>query len=313
MIGQLWDLIALQPVMNVLIVLTDYMMSSFGLAIVALTIVVNLAMYPLTMKQIHSTQALQSMQPKLLEIQKKYAKDKQKLGQEQMRVYRESGVNPAGCLVPMLVQMPIWIALYQSIIRVLAWTPEDFLGLSQFLYSWPVVYSALPLAEKFLWFNLAVPDTYLAVMVGATMWLQQKMSMPVASDPKQKTQGQMMLWTMPLMFFVLCLSFPSGLALFWVTSSVIRIMMQYFVSGWGGLVISKPDIKIRRPSKKKAALPEVATEADIVEPRSEAEKGSEYGGESGGKRQERGGGYSARLRAIRRQSGRGKDQHRKGR
>jgi len=148
LIGQLWDLIALQPVMNVLIVLTDYMMSSFGLAIVALTIVVNLAMYPLTMKQIHSTQALQSMQPKLLEIQKKYAKDKQKLGQEQMRVYRESGVNPAGCLVPMLVQMPIWIALYQSIIRVLAWTPEDFLGLSQFLYSWPVVYSALPLAEK---------------------------------------------------------------------------------------------------------------------------------------------------------------------
>lgn len=235
-IGAIWDLIALQPVINVLIVLTDYLFSIFGLAIIALTIVVNVLMYPLTMKQLHATKAMQSLQPKIAELQKKYAKDKQKLAREQMKLYKESGMSPAGCLLPMLIQMPIWIALYQSIIRVLAVTPEDFLGLSQYLYSWPVVYSLLPLGDRFLWLNLATPDTLLAILVGGSMWLQQKMAMPTVADPRQAAQSRMMLWMMPLMFGFICLSFPSGLALFWVTSSVIRIVIQYYITGWGGLV-----------------------------------------------------------------------------
>ena len=106
-IGAIWDLIALQPVINVLIVLTDYLFSSFGLAIIALTIVVNVLMYPLTMKQLHATKAMQTLQPKIAELQKKYGKDRQKLAQEQMKLYKESGMSPAGCLVPMLIQMPI--------------------------------------------------------------------------------------------------------------------------------------------------------------------------------------------------------------
>src|SRR4030043_2133320 len=96
---------------------------------------------PLTLKQLKSTRKMQELQPKLAEIQKKFAKNKEKLAQEQMKLYRESGISPLGCIVPMLIQMPIWIALYQSIIRALAVTPEDFLGLSQYLYSWTIVYS----------------------------------------------------------------------------------------------------------------------------------------------------------------------------
>ena len=298
--------------MNMLIVLTHYLFSIFGLAIIALTIVVNILMYPLTKKQLHATQAMQSLQPKLSELQKKYGKDRQRLAQEQMRLYKESGVNPAGCLMPMLIQLPIWIALYQSIIRVLAWTPEDFLGLSRYLYSWQVVYSSLPLADGFLWFNLAVPDPVLAVLVTVTMWIQQKMVTPPSTDPKQQSMSRMMLWTMPLMFGLLALSFPSGLALFWVTSGVIRILMQYFATGWGGVASSmatKLAIRDKR-LKYRVAVQEAAAEADIVEPSSEEEGGLDYE-ESGGERQDRGGGYSASLRAIKRHPRRGGSHRRK--
>jgi len=291
---------------------THYLFSSFGLAIIALTIVVNVVMYPLTVKQLRTTQAMQTLQPHLAELQKKYAKDKQRLAQEQMRLYKEYGMNPAGCIVPMLIQLPIWIALYQSIIRVLAWTPEDFLSLSQYLYSWPIVYSMLPLGDKFLWLNLAIPDPVLAVLVAATMWLQQKMITPTTTDPKQQSMSRMMLWTMPLMFGFLCLSFPSGLALFWATSSVIRIVMQRYITRLGGLASPMATMQVVRDKKLKQriASQEAVAEADIVEPGSEQEEGLDYE-ESGGERQDRRGSYPTSLRAIRRQPRRGRSHRRK--
>ena len=316
MIGEIWDLIALQPVINILIVLTSYLFSSFGVAIIALTIVVNVGMYPLTLKQLKATHAMQAIQPKLAELQKKYAKDRQKLAQEQMRLYKESGMSPAGCLMPMLVQMPIWIALYQSIIRVVTEIPEGFLSLSQYLYSWPIVYSMVPLGNEFLRMNLATPNTFLAILVAGTMWLQQKMSMPTTTDPKQQSMSRMMLWMMPLMFGLFALSFPSGLALFWVASGVIRIVVQYYISGWGGLAkVATPRITGRDKGYRKriTAVEEASSGqddigADIIETGPELEEGLDYG-ESGGKRQDRGGGYPARPRAVRRHPGRGKSHH----
>ncbi len=319
-IGEIWDLIILSPVINILIVLSHYLFSNFGLAIIALTIIVNVCMYPLTMKQINAMKAMQDIQPKIAELQKKYAKDRQKLAQEQMRLYKESGMNPAGCLVPMLIQMPIWISLFQSIIRLLAVTPEDFLSLSQHLYpSWLMVFSMVPLGKDFLWglLNLAEPYMPLAVLVGGTMWLQQKMTMTPTSDPKKQAQSRMMLWMMPLMFGFFCLTFPSGLALFWVTSTVIRIVIQYYITGWGGLVSStagKQVIRDRR-YKRRIALQEASLEgadigADIVEPSSTQEEGLDDG-ESGDERQDRGGGYTERFKSIRRRSGRSRGHRRK--
>ncbi len=313
-IGEIWNLIILSPVINVLIVLSHYLFSSFGLAIIALTIIVNVVMYPLTMKQINAMKGMQALQPKIAELQKKYAKDKQKLAQEQMRLYKESGMNPAGCLLPLLIQMPIWIALFQSIIRLLAVTPEDFLGLSQYLYSWSVVDSMLPLGNNFLWLNLATGDIFLALLVGGTMWVQQKMTITPTTDTKQQSMSRMMLWMMPIMFAFFAMTFPSGLALFWATSSVIRIVLQHYVSGWGGLVSStarKQALFIRdrkyksRIALQEAPLKEADIGADIVEPASTEEEGLGYG-ESGDKRQDRGGGYPERLRAVRRQPKRSK-------
>ncbi len=247
MVGEIWDLIILSPMINILIVVSSALFNNFGLSIIVLTIIVRGITTPLTLKQLRSTKALQELQPKMAELHQKYGKDKQKLAQEQMRMYKESGVNPAGCLLPMLIQLPIWISLFQSIIRVLAIVPEDFLKLSGHLYSaWPQVFSLVPLNSRFLWLDLAVPDRFLLlpILVGGTMWLQQKMVTSKTGDPKQQAQSQMMLWIMPLMFAFLTLQFPSGLALYWVVSNVISIGMQYFITGgWGGLVaqgVAKP-------------------------------------------------------------------------
>ncbi len=230
-----WELIIQQPVINVLIVVSHYLGDSFGLAIIALTIFVNLCMFPLTLRQIHSTKAMQDMQPKIAELQKKYGKDKQKLAQEQMKLYKESGVKPAGCFLTMIIQMPVWIALYQSIMLSMAVAPEGLLNLSKYLYNWQVVFDTLPLSREFLGMNLANPNIILAILVGASMWLQQKMSTTPSPDPKQAQQSQMMLWMMPLIFTFFALQFPSGLALYWVANSVVRIIIQYRVTGWGGL------------------------------------------------------------------------------
>ena len=313
-IGQIWDLIILNPVINVLIVLSDYLFNNLGLALIVLTIVIRVLMYPLTVKQLRATKAMQSIQSQIAELQKKYAKDKQKLAQEQMRLYKESGMNPAGCLVPMLIQFPVWIALYQSIIRLLAAAPEGFLDLAPRLYpSWSTVLALVPLESRFLWLDLAVPDRWLLLplLVGGTMWMTQKMTMVPTADPKQQAQGKMMLWMMPMMFVFLTLQFPSGLALYWVISNVIQIVMQYFVAGWGGLapmVVRRrgiSDKKVKGLVARQEATPEKADlGADIVVPSSTPEEELDYG-KPGDKRQDRGGGYPARLRAARRKPGGG--------
>lgn len=233
--------------MNSLIALCSILGGNFGLAIIVFTVVVRLALLPLTLRQTKSTKLMQELQPKLQELQKKYAKDQQKLQQEMVKLYREAGVNPLGCLWPLLIQLPIWIALYQSIMQSLAATPENLLNLSQHLYSWDLVARAVPLNEHFLWLRLSKPDPnlILALLVGITMWVQQKMVTPPAADPRQQSVNNMTLMMMPLMFALFTLSFPSGLALYWVVSNIVGIVIQYFVGGgWGYL---------RRPSVDKPA------------------------------------------------------------
>jgi len=235
--ADLWNLIILNPMLNGLIALTSVSDGSFGLAIIALTFIVRLILLPLTIKQLNSTKSLQGMQPKIQELQKKHGKNQQKLQQEMMKLYKEAGVNPLGCLWPMLVQFPVWIALYQSIMRALATTPESLLDLFRHLYSWEVVTRALPLDSHFLWLNLGVPDgtMILAIIVGGSMWVQQKMVTAPSADPRQKSMNSMMQLMMPFMFAFFTLMFPSGLALFWAVSNVIGIVIQYWITGWGYL------------------------------------------------------------------------------
>ena len=237
-----WYLIVGNPVLNVLIALSHLLGGSFGWAIIVLTVIIRLISWPLTKRQLSSSKALQDMQPKIQELQKKYGKNQQKLQQEMMKLYKEAGVNPLGCLWPMLIQLPIWIALYQAIMRALATTPENLLDLAQRLYSWSVVNQAIPLNSYFLGLDLGSRgNIILAIIVGATMWVQQKMTQAPAVDPRQESTSRMMLLMMPLMFGLLSLSFPAGLGLYWAVSNIIGIITQYFVTGgWGYLRLRAP-------------------------------------------------------------------------
>lgn len=270
--GNIWDLIILQPVLNVLIATTAFAYHNFGLAILMLTVVVRVILLPTTFSQMRSTKAMQSLQPKMQELQKKYGRSNpQKLNQEVMKLYKEAGISPLGCLWPMLIQMPIWIALYQSIMHALAATPEDLLALSQNLYSWDIVRQAIPLNEHFLWWNLAQPDPYLvlAILVGGSMWVQQKMVTAPPTDAKQAQMTQMTTLMMPLMFGLFTLSFPSGLALYWVVSNVIGIVLQYFISGgWGYLL---PPTRPQPPSIKRIAAE--TEESPVIKSAAQKKKG----------------------------------------
>jgi YidC/Oxa1 family membrane protein insertase len=270
--ADIWNIIILQPVLNSLIALTNVLGGSFGLAIIVLTVVVRLALFPLTVRQTQSTKAMQTLQPKIQELQKRYAKNQQKLQQEMMKLYKEAGINPLGCLWPMLIQLPIWIALYQSIMQALAATPESLLSLSQHLYSWSAIGHVIPLGDQFLWLHLSRPDPnlILAILVGGSMWVQQKMVTPPATDPRQRSMTNMTTTMMPLMFGLFTLSFPSGLALYWVVSNVIGIVIQYFVSGgWGYLrTPSAP-----KPAPAQKVIP--AQKAPVVQPSKTLQKASE--------------------------------------
>jgi len=315
-IGQIWDLIILSPMINVLIVVSGYLFNNFGLAIIVLTIIVNILTLPLTLKQINAMKAMQELQPKIAELQKKHGKDRVKMQQEQMQLLKESGASPAGCMVPMLVQIPIWISLFQSIIRLVAVTPEGFLNLARHLYSsWPQVFSLVPLESKFLWLDLSAPNFILAILVGGGMWLQQKMSTPVATDPRQQATTRMMLWMMPLMFAFICLNLPSGLALFWVTSSVIRIVLQYYMTGWGGLFPAAAGKPVGRDKRYMRRITQVEEK-----PLDYADVGADIGDDVGAdivesptppKEGAAGGGYPERLKMLKPLPKRGKHHRRK--
>ncbi len=234
--GEFFELVLIDPVINFLISFSNLFGGSFGLAIIAVTLIVNIILLPLTIKQTKSMKKMQTLQPKMQELQKKYAKDKQKLQQETLKLYKEEGINPIGCALPLFLQMPIWIALYQAIIQALPTTPDRLVGLSRHLYDVPLVKEGIPPNSVFLGIDLANPSFLLVILVMASMWLSQKMSTSPSTDPKQQQMQQMMQWMMPLMFGFIFISFPSGLAMYIVVMNIFRMMVQRFVVGnWGGV------------------------------------------------------------------------------
>jgi YidC/Oxa1 family membrane protein insertase len=233
-IGFLWNAVLVNPMANALVLLNNAFFGSFGLAIIILTVFMRGITFPLTLRQLRSSRAMSAMSGRLSEIQKKY-KDPKRRQEETMKIYREAGVNPLGCLLPMVAQVPIWIALYQVIRLTVGDVPESTINLSHHLYPWSFIQQAVPLSDKFFGLSLGAPNLPLALMVGATMFVQQKMTTPPAMDERSQSMNSTMLWMMPLMFTYFAISFPSGLALYWVISSVVSVVLQYIYVGSGGL------------------------------------------------------------------------------
>ena len=182
----------------------------YGVAIILLTIIIKMLLYPLTWKQMSSMRRMAELQPKIKEIQKKYKDQPDKVNTAVMEMYKQNNANPmSGCL-PLVVQLPVFWSLYRTLYNSKA-------------------YITVASQAHFLWFDLTLKDPYfiLPVLAAATTFLQTKVSSPTAStDPTQKT----MLYIMPLFFGYISATVPAGLALYWVTMNAVTVLQQLYIN-----------------------------------------------------------------------------------
>ncbi len=231
----MWDTLLINPLINLLLVFYKYLGQEPIIAIALLTLLTRLALMPLTLSQQKSVRKQQELQPKLKELQEKYKDDKEKLAQEQMKLFSEAGVNPmSGCL-PLLIQFPLMIAVYQAIIKTLAASPLELLALPRHIYT--TVFGVdlglsqlIPLKSTFLWLDLALPDPLfiLPILVVFTTWLQQKLLTPPnpTADPQTQSMNQSMMITMPLMMGFITMNYASGLGVYFLIGNLVG-MLQY--------------------------------------------------------------------------------------
>jgi YidC/Oxa1 family membrane protein insertase len=241
----MWDILILNPMVNALLWLYGLLGNSFVLAILVFTGLTRLILWPLTAQQTKSSAAMAELQPKLKGLQEKYKNSPEELNRKTMEMYREHGVNPLGGCLPLLIQFPILIGLYQALRAALAAGPLELLTLSQHIYhpvpaflQWlPDAASLIPLNSRLdffglPWLNLANPDPYyiLPVLVVITTFLQNKLLTPPSTDPQQGTMNASMQLMMPFMIGWFSLTFPSGLSIYWVLANVIGVG-QYAAMG----------------------------------------------------------------------------------
>ena len=195
---------------------------SAGLAIIIFTVLIKTVLLPLTIKSVRSTSSMQAVQPKLKEIQKKYAGDRAKIQAEQMKLYQEHGVNPVSGCLPMLLQIPIFFGLYYAIINL----SRHGGGL------W---------SQSFLWLpSLAVADPthILPILAAVFQFIQVRMSRPAgvkSDDPQQKMMATASNF-MPFTVIAVGWVFPSGPVLYWAVSALYSVIQQWFITGWGSLL-----------------------------------------------------------------------------
>ncbi|MDJ0866929.1 MAG: membrane protein insertase YidC [Myxococcota bacterium] len=213
-----WSWIApLAHLFNWLLDLCYAVIPNYGVAIIILTIMVRLLTAPLASKQMKSMKRLGELQPKMKELQERYADDRQMQSQEMMKLYKESGVNPLGGCFPMLLQIPVFIGLYYALQSSIALRQAPFMLWIDDL-SAPETLFTLP--------GLELPVRVLPLLMGASMVLQQRMT-PTTMDP---AQARMMMTVMPVMFTFLFYTFPSGLVLYWFVSNLLAIAQQVLVN-----------------------------------------------------------------------------------
>ena len=232
------------PLANVLLLLYNFLGHSTVLAIAVLTLLINALTLPLTLSQQRSARKMQEFQPELEKLQKKYAKDKERLAQEQMKLYKEAGINPMGGCLPLLIQLPIWFGLIGAIRYCIPSTPLELFQFSHHIYKWlPGVVGLVPLRSTFLGMDLGQPPSaaqwwsyLLPVLVFVTSWLQQKLlTPPTGGDRQSQTamMNQQMQIMMPLMFMFFTLQYATGLSIYFVLSSVIRVAQYYLIDTRG--------------------------------------------------------------------------------
>ena len=183
---------------------TDKYVGNFGVSIIIVTILIKIALLPLTLKQDKSMKEMKKIQPELEKLKEKYANDKQMLNIKTMELYKEHKVNPLGGCLPLLLQLPILFALF-GVLRS----------------------GIIPADSSFLWLKLTDKDPYyiLPILNGAVSFFQQKLMGSADSNPQMKN----MMYIFPIMMIMISYKMPSGLQLYWLTSSILAVVQQYFI------------------------------------------------------------------------------------
>jgi YidC/Oxa1 family membrane protein insertase len=242
---ELWNAFVqfLEEVLRFLTVWTG----SFGLAIILFTILTRIFLLPLTIKQLQSSKKMQELQPLMAELRRKYGKDQQKLAQEMTKLYKEQGVNPAGGCLPLLIQLPIFLGVYQAVIGLVqeGGIPKTFLGINLGLATWqsqnpnPALFPNFePGFQGWQYLILPILSVVLQLMVSL-------MAMPKIQDPQQKVMSQAMLF-LPFVFGYIGFVFNQGAVLYWVIGTLLAVIQQYFVTGFGSLTKYLPFLPERK-------------------------------------------------------------------
>lgn len=233
----LFNEILYRPILNFLVLLQNVIPGhDFGLAIIILTALIRLILWPLAGQSIRSQKALQEIQPEINALKEKYKNDKAVQAKAVMDLYKSKNINPAGGCLPLLVQLPILIALYYAL-----WNGLKPSEITSSLYSFVHLSDGINFIFLGL-IDLAQKSIPLGVLAGALQYYQTKMLMPKNisaqteksdkeksfSDDFAKTMNTQMLYMMPLLTVFIASTLPSGLALYWVTTSVFSIVQQYY-------------------------------------------------------------------------------------
>ena len=188
----------------------------YGIAIIIITILMRIIVFPLTLKQEKSMKKMRELQPELEKIKEKYKDNPQEYQQKTAELYRESGVNPFGGCLPLLIQMPVFVALY-----------------------WAFIGNTIPADAKFLWFTLKQPDrlfmmgnfafNLLPILNVGVTYIQQKIMASATSGQESNQQMQTMLYMMPIMMLFIFYNMPSGVTLYYLVSGALSLVQQYFI------------------------------------------------------------------------------------
>ena len=189
---------------------------NYGVAIIIVTILMRIIVFPLTLKQEKSMKKMRDLQPELDKIKEKYKDNPQEYQQKTAELYRESGVNPFGGCLPLLIQMPVFVALY-----------------------WAFIGNTIPADAKFLWFTLKQPDrlfmmgnfafNLLPILNVGVTYIQQKIMASATSGQESNQQMQTMLYMMPIMMLFIFYNMPSGVTLYYLVSGALSLVQQYFI------------------------------------------------------------------------------------
>ena len=231
-IGNFFYLILYQPLFNCLVFFYNYIPGhDFGVAIILLTVLIRIILYPTSVKAVKSQRGLQKLQPLISEIQKKYKDDREKQAKETLALYKKEKINPFSGILLALIQLPILIALYRVFWDGL--NPKELTSLYSFVAN-PGNINGLFLHM----IDLSKPNMVFAVLAGLVQYFQTKMLTPKSNPgqgPKDKTADfsaamqKQMLYVMPVFTVIILISLPSALGLYWTVSGLFSIIQQYLI------------------------------------------------------------------------------------